>query len=297
MRDSKSWVDRGLEGAMRDILASSRLGYCVVGDDVAGYHGPEPIPANLYIRWAQFAAFTGLFLNGGHGERALWKRSAEELQIIRTFSWLHTELVPYMYTHVVQCHEGGPSLIRPVKGEHHYLFGGDLLVAPIYRDELMNTVVLPAGRWRYLFHDTEALDGPATFSREFPLHEFPVYVRDGAIVPLDVSRAYTGFGDSDSAGYLTIAVYPAGTSQLTVHHPDRSGSTHVRVTAGPPLTVSLTGVRKPHILRILTPTEPKEIKLDGTTLTQGPEWSYDAATKRLIVRTKSYERGEYTVIQ
>ena len=30
---------RGIEGALSDILGSARLGYCVIGSDVAGYHG------------------------------------------------------------------------------------------------------------------------------------------------------------------------------------------------------------------------------------------------------------------
>ena len=141
--------DRGIEGAIRDILQSARLGYCVIGSDVAGYHGrsnPDdigPAPAallgawsgpasgavaapnqfgtaadndiapNVYIRWAEFSAFCGLFLNGGHGERRLWKRSWPELDIIRKFSWVHTELVPYMYSYVVECHNGAPPLMRP----------------------------------------------------------------------------------------------------------------------------------------------------------------------------------------
>ena len=107
-------LDRGFEGALRDILASAAKGYCVVGDDVAGYHGAEPIPPRLYIRWAQFAAFTGLFLNGGHGERRLWKRTSEELEIIRRYAWMHTELVPYLYSQVVRCHEGGLPMMRPM---------------------------------------------------------------------------------------------------------------------------------------------------------------------------------------
>ena len=37
-----------------------------------------------------------------------------ELEIVRKFSWLHTELVPYMYSHVVTCHNGGPPLMRPL---------------------------------------------------------------------------------------------------------------------------------------------------------------------------------------
>lgn len=59
----------------------------------------------------------------------MWKRSAPELEIIRKFSWLHTELVPYMYSHVVECHHGGKPLMRPLPdGDFHYLFGRELLV-------------------------------------------------------------------------------------------------------------------------------------------------------------------------
>jgi len=81
--------DEGIEEALTDILRSAHMGYCVVGSDVGGYGGGT-IPPHVYIRWAQFSTFCGLFLNGGHGERALWKRSEEELTIIRKFAWLHT---------------------------------------------------------------------------------------------------------------------------------------------------------------------------------------------------------------
>src|SRR6266581_595109 len=174
-RHTWKYKDRGIEGAISDILNSAKLGYCVIGSDVAGYHGhsnPDdtgpataallaswrskepaapgpaltvtnagetPIPLefgtaarsdeiapNIYIRWAEFSAFCGFFLNGGHGERRLWKRTQPELEIVRKFSWLHTELVPYMYSQVVLCHNGGQPLMRPLaQGKFQYLFGGD----------------------------------------------------------------------------------------------------------------------------------------------------------------------------
>src|SRR4029079_6737857 len=125
-----------------------------------------------------------------------------ELEIIRKFSWLHSELVPYMYSHVAICHEGGPPLMRPLKeGTFQYLLGGDFLIAPIHEDKPGRTISLPAGQWRYLFHDNEILRGPATIVRDFPQDEFPVFVREGAIVPLNVRRPYTSFGDTNSAGF------------------------------------------------------------------------------------------------
>jgi len=290
------WTQKGIQEALRDILLSAKNGYCVVGSDVAGYHGGKEIPPRLYIRWAQFSTFCGLFLNGGHGERRMWKRSEQELRIIRRYAWLHTELIPYMYSNVVECHHGGPTLMRPLKkGKYHYLFGDDLLVAPIYQDSLTHTVTLPAGRWRYLFDDAEAIDGPATLTRDFPLHEYPVYVRDGAIIPMHIQRDYTRIGDRDWEGFLALDIYPHGTRAFAVHHPDNSGHTTVTVEDSDELTITLDGVKKPHILRIFTPREPASVVLDGQALAEGAAWDYAADDNRLVVRTSEYETGRYTV--
>lgn len=296
LHTSGSLLDRGFEGALRDILASAAKGYCVVGDDIAGYHGPEPIPPRLYIRWAQFAAFTGLFLNGGHGERRLWKRSPEELDIVRRYAWMHTELVPYMYTHVVRCHEEGRPLIRPVPGTYHYLFGDDLLVAPIYRDSVRHVVQLPAGLWRPLFQDAGLIPGPATVTNEFGIADFPVYLREGAILPLNVTRAYTGFGDTNSAGFLTWIIQPHGTSAFTVVHPDQSGRTTVDVDDGAEaLSIRISGIHKPHLLRIRSPRRPVEVRLDDQPLVEGRDWRHDRADSRLWIRTREYAEGRYLI--
>jgi alpha-glucosidase (family GH31 glycosyl hydrolase) len=287
--------DRGIERAIRCILESSKLGYCVVGSDVAGYHGPTPIPPDIYIRWAQFSAFCGLFLNGGHGERALWKRTEKELEIVRTFSWLHTEIIPYIYSHVVRCHEGGLPLIRPVGDEYGYFFGDDFLVFPIFENVSSKVINLPEGRWRYLFDEAQVLRGPHTLARDFPDNEFPVYIRDGSVIPMNVSRPYTGFGTRKSDGFLTLAVYPFGERVFTVHHPDGTGTTTVAVRTVPRLSIGLTGTNKPHILRILCDKSPKTVRLDGRKLASGRDWRYDKQNHLLWITTSEYADGDYTI--
>ena len=285
----------GIELALENVMASAKLGYNIIGSDVAGFSG-NTIPPRLYIRWSQFSAFCGLFLNGGHGERALWKRSQQELEIIRKFSWLHTELIPYIYTYVVKAHSGGTLLQRPVTGKYHYLFGDNLLVAPIYKDELLNKITLPKGEWRYFFNDKEVIKGPSTFDREFPLDEFPVYIREGSIIPMDIKRDYTQIGDKNSAGYLTLLIYPDGKSDFTVYHPDKSGSTTICVMENhEKIIVTLTGIQKPHILRINIPAKPKSIKFDNTVLLDSMNYNYDKKQSKLIIRTDIYQIGKYTI--
>ena len=285
----------GIEMAIQNILASAKVGYNIIGSDVAGFSG-STIPPRLYIRWAQFSTFCGLFLNGGHGERALWKRTPEELEIIRKFSWLHTELIPYMYTYVVNAHNGGRVLQKPISGKYHYLFGDDFLVAPIYKDRLSNTISLPEGKWRYFFNDKEIIEGPKNFDREFPLNEFPVYIREGAIVPMNVSRNYSGIGDQNSEGYLTWLIYPDVRNEFTVHHPDKSGSTTVVVENKPDeIFVTLTGVHKPHILNIQLNVSPKRVTRDGNVLSDSADYRFDAARNKLIIRTNQYSEGKYLI--
>lgn len=287
----------GIEMAMENIIKSAKVGYNIIGSDVAGFSGSE-IPPRLYIRWAQFSAFCGLFLNGGHGERALWKRSPQELEIIRRFSWLHTELVPYMYSYVVEAHNGGTLLQTPVKGKYHYMFGDNFLVAPIYRDNLVNEVNLPKGNWRYFFDDSEVINGPAIFSREFPLEEYPVYIREGAIVPMDVKRKYTGIGDETNDGFLTFLIYPFGESSFKVYQPGKNGNTLIQVSdLKEKVSVAFQGIHKPHILKIHLEKKPVKIELDGKQLVENIDYTFDIKRKKLVIRTENYGEGSYTILK
>jgi alpha-glucosidase (family GH31 glycosyl hydrolase) len=286
-------AEEGIQEALRDVLKSARLGYNVVGSDVGGYSGSEFLP-KVYIRWAQWSAYCGLFLNGGHGERRLWLRDADDLELIRRAAWLHTELIPYIYSYVVVGHEGGPVLMRPHDTDYQYYFGDDLFISPIFREENTHTVTLPEGRWRWWYDDTEVIEGPATITREFTISEFPAYIRDGAILPMQISRPYTGIGDRDWETYLTLNLYPHGESSMKIHHPDKSGTTEVKVVAGDPLRITLEGVKKPHILRMLLPQAPASVHLDGKAL-PAEAWQYDAEEQRLIVRTDTYTQGEYEI--
>jgi alpha-glucosidase (family GH31 glycosyl hydrolase) len=299
-RHNWDYQNRGLEGAISDILSSAKLGYCVIGSDVAGYHGKEPIPPNLYIRWAQFSAFCGLFLNGGHGERRLWKRTPAELDIIRKFSWLHSELVPYMYSHVALCHAGGPPLMRPLKkSRFDYLFGNDLFIAPIHQDTVTRTLALPPGRWRYLFDDRELIEGPRTLTRDFPLTEFPAFVREGAIVPLNVQRSYTGFGDTNSAGFTTWLIYPESKSEFTLYHPKdhpRMETTTVAVNVHGGVQIEFTGKHGPHVLLVHAEQKPRAVNLDGNSLAEGSAWQFDKEKARLTIKTREYRLGTYQIL-
>ena len=286
---------QGFESAITSILKSAAMGYNVIGSDIAGFSGGK-IPPRLYIRWAQFSTFNGLFLNGGHGERRLWKRSEEELNIIREYSWLHTELVPYMYHYVVSAHEGGRVLMQPIEGKYHYMFGESLLVAPIYQDRLINEFKLPKGKWRYWFDDTELIEGPTTFKQKFPLEEYPVFIKEGAIVPMHIKRAYTGIGKPEDEGYLTFLIYPdLEESNFEVFREKDKSTVLTYKNLGKNLTVEISGKQIPHILNIKSQNKPSNITLDGKLLLEEVDYNYNTETKKLQIKTSSYRDGLYLI--
>lgn len=283
---------QGFESAIKNILKSAATGYNVIGSDVAGFSG-KTIPPRLYIRWAQFSTFCGLFLNGGHGERALWKRSQQELEIIRDYSWLHTELVPYMYSYVVQGHRGGQVLQKPVEGKYHYLFGEHLLVAPIYKDELEHQVQLPPGQWRYWFEDHQIIAGNKVLEKSFPLAEYPVFIKEGAIIPMNIERSYTGLGDTTSQGYLTWLIYPDKSNEFSIYSTDNQEETSVRTTVDDQkLSIIFSGKKMPHILRVHLSDVPQQVLLDGMLLS---DYLYDEKLHKLVIKTEVYQGGVYTI--
>ncbi len=285
----------GIEMAMENIINAAKLGYNVIGSDVAGFSGSK-IPPRLYIRWAQFSTFCGLFLNGGHGNRALWERSKQELEIIREFSWLHTELVPYMYSYVVRGHRGGRVLQKPVNGKYDYLFGDHLFIAPIYKDELNNKVTLPEGNWRYWFDDSHVIEGPVSFEKVFPLDEYPVYIKEGAIIPMDIKRSYTGIGSKESEGFLTLRIFPAGETSFSIYDTVNQDETTIKVENNSSLIkINVTGKALKHILSVHIPVEPKNISLNGNLLLKGKDYTYVRSSQKLTVKAHSSKNNEYLI--
>jgi alpha-glucosidase (family GH31 glycosyl hydrolase) len=281
------------ESAIKSILKSAELGYNIVGSDIAGFSGEE-IPPRLYIRWAQFSAFCGLFMNGGHGERRLWLRSNLELEIIRKFSWLHMELVPYMYHYVVEAHSGGRRLQVPTDDGYQYMFGDYLLIAPIYEDKTEWEVKLPEGKWWYLFDDRETWEGRRKLRKDFPLDQFPVFVKEGAIIPLQISRAYSGLGEETDKAYLTLLCYPGKSeSEFTVYR-ENDAPTYVSMRpSNGALELQLSGKHIAHVFRVKMETPPKSVERGGDTLKPEVDYKFDPQKEQLVIRTKEYDSGRY----
>lgn len=213
----------GMQAALANMRESSRLNYVSFGSDIGGFRGSGLRDRELMIRWTQMGALCPVMENGGGGEHRPWMYDDEVESIYRRFTWLHHELIPYIYSQGAKAWADGVSLMRFTTEKHAWRLGDDFLVAAMVEPGPEREVSFPAGRWRNWLNEDTVHDGDTVAELQFALNEFPVYVREGALVPLDVTSDVTGHGGEFSRDHLTLAVYPFAGGQRQVDWCEEKG--------------------------------------------------------------------------
>ena len=85
-----------------------------------------------------------------------------------------------------------------------YMFGPDLLVAPVVNEDTFRTISFPSGVWTSLW-DGKTVSGPVKLKVSAPLDTIPVYLKPGAVVPVQLSRELQ-FGKSMTSGRVNALV-------------------------------------------------------------------------------------------
>ncbi len=168
--------------------------------DLGGYlKQPDTPNAALLERWTEFSAFTPTMEVMSSANLTPWtfdansKSGTPALDTYRKFAVLHMSLFPYRYAAAQQAALTGMPMMRALVLDYQddpraraikdeYLFGPDLLVAPVIDENTSRPVYLPAGDWINLFSG-EPISGPRTVIAQAPLDTIPVYARRGTVLP------------------------------------------------------------------------------------------------------------------
>jgi len=184
-------------------LSFGMSGFPFWSQDIGGFCGTTN--DRLLIRWMQLGMFTSHSRVHGYGDREVYKFSPEALRICRDFIQLRYRLLPYILGQAKRCVETSKPMMRPMVVDYQhdpntwrisdqFMFGDDLLVAPIFSDGSSRKVYLPAGRWTdWWTHETiEAGEGGRWICVEADLERMPMYLCEGAIVPMGPVMDYVG---------------------------------------------------------------------------------------------------------
>jgi alpha-D-xyloside xylohydrolase len=183
-------------------LSAGLSGIPFWGWDLGGFSGEIP-SAELYLRGAAMAAFCPIMQYHSefnqHREpnidRTPWNiqvRTGDDRVIpaFRFFVNVRHNLMPYIWQEAQHAAATGQPLMRALQLQHaaaspyQYMFGRDLLVTPVVApDCTMVDVFLPPGKWHDLWTG-KTLTGGQSVEVAAPLDRIPVFVRDGASIPV-----------------------------------------------------------------------------------------------------------------
>jgi len=104
-----------------------------------------------------------------------------------------------------------------VKLGSEYLWGRDLLIAPVTEKAATNChVYLPPGNW-FDWWNNEKISGKQWIDRPVDLATMPIYVRAGAIIPVDPVRQYIS---EKVDGPTVMKIYPGADGDFTLYDDD-----------------------------------------------------------------------------
>lgn len=204
-----------LEKSVKTGLAMAMSGIPWWTTDIGGFWGGDiesDYFKELIVRWFQFGVFCPVTrLHGsrmrpkGHinrhpginemsgGDNEIWSFGDRDYEILKELVELRERLRPYVMEYMKEAKETGVSILRPLFMEYpddketygiedEYLFGRDILFAPIFKQGATERkVYLPEGTWINVNDRTEN-EGGQWVTACADIDKFIAYVRKGAKV-------------------------------------------------------------------------------------------------------------------
>ena len=227
---------------------SGNVGYGYWGHDLGGHaltkeeqEAGHP-DGEKYLRWMQYGVFSPTFKTHCAKELASERRPwmfPDHFAALRETFRLRYALVPYIYTAARAAYDTGVSICRPMYWDWpeedeayaprraEYMFGPDILVAPVWHPADPATGLapyeawLPKGDW-YEVASGETLSGGRVIERTASVEEHPWFVRAGAIIPL---YPRTTMNLSETPDEMELFVAPgAEHGATTIYEDDGTGA-------------------------------------------------------------------------
>ncbi len=330
---------------------AANVGYAFWSHDIGG-HMPGAVGPELFTRWVEFGAFSPILrthtTKNPESERRIWAYPEPYSSILRTTYQLRMAMQPYIYTEARRTYDTGVAFLHPLyydwpeAGEaytsrNEYVFGSQMLAAPVTAPAdktsglASEKIWLPKGEW-IEWPTGKHFTGPVTVERSFSIDQIPVYLRAGAIVPMQPEMLYTGQKPVDPLIVNVWPLAPGTSSSYSVYEdsgkwieyqwgvfartPIRAtedGDT-LRVEIGP-VEGSYPGMLKTRAYELRLPADwpPESVTVNGKAVPEGgvgkpsaatkpaaasePGWSFIGNTLTTVIPTPSFSTASKVIIE
>mgnify|MGYP000286696755 CR=1 FL=1 len=184
-------TETGFEGTIRSGLSIGLSGFCFWSNDIGGFVTQSP--ESLYRRWLPFGFLTSHSRVHGAPPTEPWYYGKEFTDYFRRCAELKYKLMPYVYAQSKECTENGWPMLRALLLEYpddpgawlvedEYMFGSNLLVAPMLEEGSGRDVYLP-GRQKWIDYQTGKVYAPGWNHIECGTLPIIILVKDGSAIP------------------------------------------------------------------------------------------------------------------
>eukprot|EP00756_Hemistasia_phaeocysticola_P066499 Hpha_TRINITY_DN9270_c0_g1::TRINITY_DN9270_c0_g1_i1::g.28851::m.28851/K01187/malZ; alpha-glucosidase len=203
----------------------------LITSDTGGFsNGDEN--AELLTRWYQLSCFTSVMRIHSTLDKPPhfpWLWGDEAAAAMRKAMNLRYSLVPFLYSLTHKQHADLVPVYAPlayyfahdstaVSTTSQWMVGNSLMPAPVLQQGGKRSVYFPKGSNWYRFNSTDELHaGGTTVDVQAALDEVPVYVREGAVIPMAKPVQYT---DQFPNGPLDVYVYAGADGSFTLQEDD-----------------------------------------------------------------------------
>ncbi len=180
----------GMLGDLRGGLSFGLSGFSFWSHDMGGFVTASP--EDIYRRWLPFGFLSSHTRAHGAPPTEPWLISESFTQAFREAAEMKYRLMPYVYAQAKDCSERGLPMVRALLVEFpddpgawlvedEYMFGAQMLVAPLLESGTGRTVYLPRGKW-IDYQTGQVYEGGYQHIEAGPIPAV-ILVRDGSIIP------------------------------------------------------------------------------------------------------------------
>ncbi len=183
-------TNTGMLGDLRGGLSFGLSGFSFWSHDMGGFVTASP--EDIYRRWLPFGFLSSHTRAHGAPPTEPWLISESFTKAFRQAAEMKYKLMPYVYAQAKDCSERGLPMVRALLVEFpedpgawlvedEYMFGSQILVAPLLESGNSRTCYLPKGKW-IDYQTGKVYEGGY---QTIKVGEIPcvILVRDGSLIP------------------------------------------------------------------------------------------------------------------
>jgi len=183
-------TNTAMAATLRAGLSIGLCGFSFWSHDIGGFVNKKP--EDIYRRWTPFGMLTSHTRSHGAPPTEPWEYGKDFMNAFRLADEMRYQLMPYIYAQAKDCTERGLPMLRALFIEYpydpcswmiddEYLFGSDMLVAPLFENGTARNVYLPPGQW--IDYQTGRAYSGGWHNIEAGKIPIVVLVRDGVVIP------------------------------------------------------------------------------------------------------------------